>query len=339
MSAYFVYRSHYEGPAGKHVRRLEAGTVLDWFQRVWPEATASGDARRWEEQALGCSTPDFWAFFHSAGKARLPPPDSERALREYLEGHLGVRGEVRYRPHAMQALTDDELGLAYYLFDDIHIANHPERTAYLTHEGWRLPAGSADGGFRPKTATRPLRPAGDGEGHTWLVFLEFDSADNLEDLGWGARRFDGVQLPRLCRHLLESKPDPDEWPAELVLLRAQVHGAGTAKGCLHQALRGAARFPLLDLSIPDEAFGPPAEARKAFEDWLGRRRRHPNGADPAKSVAHTEEHLAQLCLHVAARRGGRDLFHQWVLFDDCWGAAHPHLADSLLRYSRRWDVL
>jgi hypothetical protein len=33
------------------------------------------------------------------------------------------------------------------------------------------------------------------------------------------------------------------------------------------------------------------------------------------------------------------MFHQWILFDDVWASAHADLANALLRFARRWDVL
>ena len=34
MAVYFVYRSHYQNPGGKHVKTFAADTVLDWFRSV-----------------------------------------------------------------------------------------------------------------------------------------------------------------------------------------------------------------------------------------------------------------------------------------------------------------
>ena len=46
----------------------------------------------------------------------LPPPTSDRQLKSYLEEHLYVEGGMRYTPHALQVLTDnDEIELAYYV--------------------------------------------------------------------------------------------------------------------------------------------------------------------------------------------------------------------------------
>jgi hypothetical protein len=60
--------------------------------------------------------------------------------------------------------------------------------------------------------------------------------------------------------------------------------------------------------------------------------------DPKKSRVHVEEHLAQLCLH-ADKAYSHDEWHQWYFFDDLWAGAHPTIAEALLRYGKRWDVL
>jgi hypothetical protein len=48
--------------------------------------------------------------------------------------------------------------------------------------------------------------------------------------------------------------------------------------------------------------------------------------------------MAQACKH-AARWGKSDLYLQWYYFDDRWAAAHPRVANGLLRFAGRWDVL
>ena len=51
------------------------------------------------------------------------------------------------------------------------------------------------------------------------------------------------------------------------------------------------------------------------------------------------EHLAQACKHVGAgSRQGKE-YHQWIFFDDVWASAHTELANGLLRFAARWDVL
>ena len=60
--------------------------------------------------------------------------------------------------------------------------------------------------------------------------------------------------------------------------------------------------------------------------------------DPAKSLIHISDHIAQMCLHVG-NWFGKDLYHQWILFDDLWAGANADLAEGVLRYAKRWDVL
>ena len=54
-----------------------------------------------------------------------------------------------------------------------------------------------------------------------------------------------------------------------------------------------------------------------------------------------EEYESQIRLgeRYTARWDERDLYHQWVFFDDLWAGAHPELANSVLRFAARWDVL
>jgi hypothetical protein len=66
---------------------------------------------------------------------------------------------------------------------------------------------------------------------------------------------------------------------------------------------------------------------------------HPARYEPDKSLIHVEEHLAQLCLHVDRWWDEVDVYQQWIFFDDRWAAAHPDLANSILRYTRCWDML
>jgi hypothetical protein len=50
------------------------------------------------------------------------------------------------------------------------------------------------------------------------------------------------------------------------------------------------------------------------------------------------DHFAQLCIHVGDSFGN-DAYHQWIIFDDLWAGEHPDLAEGILRYAKRWDVL
>jgi uncharacterized protein (TIGR02996 family) len=61
---------------------------------------------------------------------------------------------------------------------------------------------------------------------------------------------------------------------------------------------------------------------------------------PATSVVRVDDHIAQLCFRQGIWESvGRSIYEQWILFDDLWASAHPDLANGILRYVQRWDVL
>jgi uncharacterized protein (TIGR02996 family) len=400
MAVYFVYRSPYEGPSGKHLKRFpDDDTVLDWFRNSWrflgwgegePPAGEGKPARVRRRRAgreavdrlsdtLGCDVYGFGTLFERAAEHDLPPPASDRQLDEYLQQYLYSEGPILYRPHLLTVKTDDdELELAYHFFDDHYLARHGKRAAFLLHDGWQLPGGHGKAGFRASEPTSELKPAGKGEGTTYLIFHAFYDSSNLIDLP-GGYRIKGARVPDLARYLARVRP-PEDWPLELLLLRSQLlaeprgataaeraflrevladprddatwlvysdwleeHGLPRAgRVVLERALRAVSHYPPDRLSYED------AGPSKLATATVGEAREVVERAadnpwprltyDPKKSLVHVEDHLAQLCLHTD-RWDGVDLYHQWFLFDDLWAGAHPDLATALLRYARTWDVL
>lgn len=357
MTVHFVYRCPYVGPSGRHVTHFPDDSVLAWVRRVWPHLVVPED----REQAyprlaelLGTDVYDFDNFFQNAAEYGAEPPTSEAKLREAFEGLLSVQEMVHYRPHAMQALTDDDdVMLAYFLFDDHFVRKHPERVAFLLSEGWQLPGGAAaEGGFSPAGKPEPLRPAGKGEGTTFAVPLGIYSSDHL-DCTCDSFRFDGVRLPDLARHLARTGTDEEQWPCELKWLKKRLLAPST-----HAEPQETAFLDELRSRPDDEA------TWMAYGDWLAERGRPSAGIvvlqraleavaaagvnerwkhDPSLSRIHAEEHLAQLCIHTLsqtlARGKVRNHWDQWYFFDDLWASAHPALANGLLNYGLRWDAL
>jgi hypothetical protein len=343
MSVYFVYRSEYEGPSGKHVRKFEADTVLGWFRQVWEPAKQAADASEWVKSEIGTSVYGFYSLFENARENNLPAPTSDRVLKSYLEEHLYAEGEIKYKPHALQVLTDDdEIELAYYIFDDEYLRLHPGRVDYLLHEGWRLPTTCGDHPSRPTVPAKVVRPPGKGQGETYLVFLAAYDSSGLSDLDefGGPCRIKGVRVPELVDYLESTEPG-ETWPYELKLLRTQIMPDNPAELPLEAALERVARLPVLRISESESisrlGLGSVEQARtevvnivKSLHGELDH--------DASKSLISTSAHLAQLCLHVGDFFGS-DVYHQWVIFDDVWAGAHMALADGVLRYAKRWDVL
>jgi hypothetical protein len=342
MSVYFVYRSHYEGPSGKHVRVLGGDSVLGWFQAAWEKAKQAEDTSEWLKAEPGCDVYGLASIFEAARDESLPPPKTDRKLRSYLEGHLYVEGEMLHEPHAIQVLTDDEIELAYFFFDDHYLRDDPGRAAYLRHEDWRLPSTNGEVSFRPSIDTKEVRPVGIGEGVTYLAFLAFYDSGGLTDLdAWGGPcRIEGVRVPRLCRHLEDAAPAED-WPMEWLLLRSQLRTDEPEGQQLASALGRVAHLPVLRIgegNLGDPPSGESVEqARVRVERGMGSLKGVLDH-DPSKSLVGTSDQLAQLCLH-AGDFFGKDAYHRWIIFDDLWAGEHPDLAEGILRCAKRWDVL
>jgi uncharacterized protein (TIGR02996 family) len=301
---------------------------------------------------IGRHVYSFGSLFTHIAEGNWGPPENATHLYGYLQEALYV-DEMNDGPHHVEILTDDdELEMAIYVFDDYYARKYPSRAAFLMREDWRLPDGAGSAPFKPKTRTPKLKPRGRWEGSTYLTFLAYYDSGTLSDLrecqGCHAR-IDGVRLPDLPRYLLAVTPEEGErWESgELrdlcdAVRKAAEAGDGYERGFLSAIVANPA----------DDA------AWAAYSDWLQERGRPPAGRhlleqalrqanpthsqdtrDRAKDQSLVQGHVAQVCLHTAKWTWAGDLYHHWALFDDLWASAHADLANSLLRFASRWDVL
>jgi hypothetical protein len=343
MSVYFIYRSHYEGPSGKHVRVLDGDSVLGWFQSIWDKAKAAEVTSEWLAAELGCEVYGFSSLFEAAREESLPPPTSDRKLKSYLDEHLYVEGEIKFKRHSLQVLTDDdEIELAYYLFDDHYLKENSVRAAYLLQEDWKLPSSIGECSFEPSIDTKEVSPTGNGEGVTYLAFLAFYDSGGLTDLDefGGPCRIEGVRLPGLAGYLETTSP-AESWPLELGLLHSRLRRDEPEGKKLGAALGRVARLPVLRISESILGKPPGVESVEQSRDRVERCVKSLKGVqdhDPSKSLVGASDDLAQLCLHVGDFFG-KDVYHQWIIFDDLWAGEHRDLAEAILRYAKRWDVL
>jgi uncharacterized protein (TIGR02996 family) len=350
MAVHFVYRSHYQWPAGLRRQQFADATVLDWFRNHWWGITYENGAHERAAELLGMDVYGFGSLFMAIAEHQLPPPRTNRDLAAVLREHLYVEGEIRCAPHAVQVLTDDdEIQMAYYIFDDEYLAKHRDRAAFFLNEGWQLPASAGERGFKPAEKTDSLEK-GSGEGATYFAVNEFWDSCNLDEVCVESR-IDGVRLPQLAKFLSGADRSEKWGPGyTLSVLASQLFPKGK------KAKRPEDPFLFAIRDNPDDD-----APWLIFNDWLMERGERSAGAfileralrevsrcvpgeyggwkfNPKKSLVQVEEHVAAFCRHVA-RWGKTDLYHQWYVFDDLWASAHPDLANAILRYASRWDVL
>jgi hypothetical protein len=371
MPIWHVYRSFDVPPTGKHLRRFDDDTVLDWFRRNWGylavEDRNLANQRLIEVLGYG-GWPLFMPFITSAEEG-LPPPESIEDVLARMRASFGNENVSSSSPHVVEMMTEDDgEGGAVHFFDGHFLKKSAARAAYLLHDDWRFPSGSGAGGFTPTAQTTELEPAGDGPGATYAVFLVRESKYPIDDLS-PAWRIDGVRLPDLARHLLAAPPD-NTFPGYLRLLPVLAFAGVSLPEPMDEAFLSAVRADPSDaanwaawndwraergeeppgIGLLRAAFARMARLPGWVQDRLVRKSspqallemetKHGAELRPTpKSLLHGEEHLMQMCLDGSHNDERGPYFGQWILFDDLWASAHPELADALLTWCARWDVL
>jgi uncharacterized protein (TIGR02996 family) len=378
MGVYFFYRCPYQGPAGSYLRRFADDTVLDWFRARWHILGGADDKTVWERVAgeLGCEVYSFAAVFAEAAKQSWSPPTTAEQLGGYVQGAVYENHVLCPSPHLLQVDTDDdEVGLAYYFFDDHYLARHGKRAAFLLRDGWQLPPGCGSGGFRAIERTTRLKPRGRGQGTTYIIDL--DHVGDMVDLVDGCR-IDAVRLPELMKYLARSTPDPEGGhllllprafltvppvtadPLERTFLQAIRESPGedatwdaysdwlqdrgelpAGLHLLHRALTWAGRYYDLERDGRLPSWPEDTDHLPTIAEWAEPSIAAIEGSKgDSRSLIQVEDHVAQLCLHYNYwGTFDRHLYHNWIYFDDLWASAHPDLGNAILRYVRRWDVL
>jgi len=237
-----------------------------------------------------------------------------------------------------------------YVFDGTAAAANLDPAAYLLHDDWRLPDGDGGPGFQPAAPVNTVAAKSSDHSHLYIVDLD-DAEGNLRFHADISIRLPGSNLLTMMLDLIDFSPEAfisQPWRSLRNAVVPILQGLG--RDSQERA------FIALLLSSPGDR-GP----WDVYSDWLQERGDPPSGLYLLKqlltafprhhfpphrrgsgSAVHVGEHIAQLLLHevdVYHPQDARDIYRQWIFFDDRWASAHPHLANSLLRYATRWDVL
>ncbi len=371
MATYLVYRCHYNNPSEKKLVKFEADdTLLDWFANRWQKFQGSEPANELERE-IGFDVYGLWSIFERALENNLDPPTGYAQLKAYLDEHLYTEGGVELEPHFVQVGTDDdEIEVAYYLFDDEFLKKDGERVAFLMHDDWKLPTTyKPKGNFQPNERVEMAQLFG-GKGNTYFARSEIVDSINFDPV-WPVC-FHGVRLPDWPKLLFSVEPS-EAWPAEIRLLRSAFFFG-------RNELDGPERL------LVDEIYREPENANNwdVYSDWLqdhGREALHItflnrafetailvepemipldfglsawpepevelakliDASEPrvGKSKMAVSEHLAQACpFYTSFEYPNRkyEIHHQWWLFDDCWAKKNQDLANGLMKFCCGWEI-
>lgn len=384
MAVYFVFRSQYSTPALNSLKVFPSESVLEWFKEIWTPIPDFEQAKTHAQNILGVHVYGFGSIFRNIAKHNLAVPETAKELESYLRKYLYFEGYLKFEPNVIQVVSnDDELDIAFYIFDDTFLAANGEKADFLLRKEWNLPNQSTEELFEPIVETKRICTRRDDPGALYSAFLSaYDCGDNIMGIE-GAWRSDGLRLADLPKYLGTNIPGKDvipgkEWPFEFFLLRSQLlsgllpendQGKRILRALLHnpdvealwdeflaflfesgigdpsiyllqRALSECCKFPagsvnqIRDWNFGNQNVGVPIEVIRSVVggNWNN---------DSSKSLLQCDRHLAQASIHTdqSAASGDLDLFNRWIIFDDLWAGANQDLANSILRYAIRWDVL
>ncbi len=357
MSVHLIYRTPYNEPNNKYYKRFNENSVLEWFQKLWDFY----DPDRYQFYAniseyIGLEMYGFWGLCRGEYDeksddyfANKAPPKDLSQVKEYLEA--GYVNEVEFvQGKAFQVLTDDdELELAYYIFDDTYALENPTNVAYLIHEGFYLPEAFSDNSL-DRLLDEDLRKikAGDSPALTFLFRTVHYGGDNLTcPIKYRELVImEGIRLPDLYDYLCQN------YIPELTEFRNFLQGS------LRKSIERFTAFPKhwyhfwedknfplekLEKLTPSEGYSYLMEAIHAFEAKVEPERVPQNSI---KGPYQYSEHLVQFSINRDSWGSvpildttPADLYDHYILFDDLWAAKNRDLAISILAFGKSWKVL
>lgn len=303
---WFVCRSQNDGPFSKRVCRLEAPSILTWFQWRIDEARIASTPGEVGVSELGGTVEEISRFFQAVQTDALRTPRTMTALRKMLRENLWddvdsdvAKQRVQADSNTLRILPMGASSTLLFLEKDAAV-QHSAQVSFLLHDGSALPDGESPDPFSTRFDVPVVAEVASEEPVATYFCATAVSERQAPGL---VSKLSGVDLPRLLALLRGDAPaNLEQWPEELRLLRSKVQAEDPS---LAPALQRLAE----DLVVEGA------------------------GDEEAKSLVLETDHTAVLCAHISPSLG----YRQVILFDDRWAAAHPELATSLLRYALSWD--
>lgn len=356
MSVYLIYRTPYNIPNQKYYRRFPEETVLEWFQSLWDFYEEDGDTFYGKViEYLGIEMYGFWSTFYYYNDSdiyddtqlvRTKPPESLKQLSEwiYFEGDIDS-----YENHLLQVLTDDdELELAYYIFDDHFVNKFPVESQFFIQNEFALPTGYKEGKgiklnfFSPFSTKRVSADVG----YVYCFFFMQNGGSWIRAAPYNSLRLDGIRLPDFREYLIQNSEE--ELHLSLLLLRTYM-GQSLEEG-VNNLIKGERHaFDYFSTDIREKLTDvSPEEAREMIPELLElikKNTKFPRHKAQNTSFYQLSDHLLQIALnhqswkrHPVTQHENLDLYEHWIIFDDLWAASNEQLAHSILNYASGWKI-
>lgn len=221
----FVYRSPYENQTGRYIRRFPKHTILQWFQEHWfthPDTDS--------KELLGSSVYGFENLFEEITLSEIPVPKDHNELGKILKEHIYAEGSVAFTPEVLEVFTDDDaLDVRYWFIEDSFAERHPEKTAFLLHEG-SLPTDVNTSETAPCTYLYAHGPVESADSQEWDCVQCPGSrlGDHPRAVIEAYEALGGAEAGEFFDALLEQKSGTMTWP-EILEARTKLVPTGNTK--------------------------------------------------------------------------------------------------------------
>jgi len=384
---YFICRSEYESPHGRRIIEFpDAPNLVDWFKKQWitrKELTKINpkiprfkfDPWDWQNEIQELRADAFGGSFYGfcdlfAPMFGRPAPRNLSDIEDFIDSFKGnySEGSIEMIDGAIQASTnDDEIEIAWYLFDDTFVEQFPERTAFLLHKQLNVSELTNTKSWIPPVQTKVIA---DGDQATFCCFFSAQDGITIADIE-GCYRVP-THLPELgswlSKKIVKTKPEkygttePD-LPPDLILLRA--FALLEDNHCFEGALRSFDSFnrklsswlprvlsgyqyhtkdPLFLATDPslitEQLQALSRETQKSGEKGTSDYWVSTNG----ETYFQFSAHFCQVVFsEISTAHNNPDevikYFKHWVFFDDLWASANQDLAESILKYGQGESIL
>jgi len=333
MKIYSAYRCN-EIPNNRVIKEFEAESVLEIFQKYYnfleKEYGKEEDLgnRNLTEEFWGADIYGGWEFSFEDESEKFELPKNIEELKEALISHW-YSNEVFVDQHRIQLFTDDdEIDLAWYVFDEIYANQHPEQTLMYTTYNKELPVSVWDGAskFSPRAPLTEILPASNGDGDTYMIIVAVYDGEVIGGLESGAH-FSGVRLPEFMSYIRQNGEKCETWDSDQIKYLAHV-----AKNFDHdeEILKFFSDHPLSSLTQNEST---ETILKKTIEEIVQFKNARHNSKKTNRILSEHIWELQMNCGEFPLNNGNcTDYYDYCIIFDDIWASCYPLLAENILRF-------
>lgn len=363
MALYFNYKTPFDTLTGKFTKKIEANSILDWFQKIWKTDLGEKDLYEYYKREFGTHFYGLGQFAYNISGNEYEKPITIDDLLEAIRENFYVN-EIRLLDNKfLEILTDDdEYSLAWYLIEEEYAKSDLNRFAYLMYEGWKLPLSFSEKetkrlNFEFKQIITPKKKR---KGELYFLSICNDAGDGPID--YYPMKFTGIRLTDLEEYLMKDQFDNELLPLILTFFKSKLNLYDRDTGFVNQIIEISSSLSDLyklfhyhvDLDL-DRICISNESARKEFEkafETLSEKKKElfDSGRSDLNKiqdvVINGNDHFVQISIQGDYWEGhpvdpeikNSKVYDQIFLFDDLWVNENYELANSLINYYTNWQL-